>query len=51
MSDINSWNTKIIDEFRANDGNVGGQFAGTPLLLLHTTGARSGNERINPIVY
>ena len=51
MTDINSWNTKIIDEFRANDGKVGGQFEGAPLLLLHTTGARSGKERINPMVY
>ncbi len=51
MTDINNWNTKIIDEFRANDGKVGGQFEGIPLLLLHSTGARSGKERINPIVY
>jgi deazaflavin-dependent oxidoreductase (nitroreductase family) len=51
MSDLNSWNSKIIDEFRVNDGKVGGQFEGVPLLLLHTTGARSGKERINPIVY
>lgn len=51
MTDINSWNSKIIDEFRANDGKVGGQFEGVPFLLLHTTGARSGKERINPIVY
>lgn len=49
MSDLNNWNTKIIDEFRANDGKVGGMFEGVPLLLLHTTGARSGKERINPL--
>ena len=49
MTDINNWNTKIIDEFRANDGKVGGQFEAVPLLLMHTTGARSGKERINPL--
>jgi len=45
------WNTKIIEEFRANDGKVGGQFQGAPLLLLHTTGAKSGAERVNPMMY
>jgi deazaflavin-dependent oxidoreductase (nitroreductase family) len=51
MSDANDWNTRIIEEFRANDGKVGGQFAGAPLLLLHTTGAKSGRERVNPVMY
>ena len=51
MSDVNEWNQRIIDEFRANDGTVGGQFEGAPLLLLHTTGARTGKERINPVMY
>src|SRR5215471_14347854 len=45
------WNTTIIHEFRANDGKVGGQFEGAPLLLLHTTGAKSGAERVNPVMY
>jgi deazaflavin-dependent oxidoreductase (nitroreductase family) len=45
------WNSKIIDEFRANGGKVGGQFDGAPLLLLHTTGARTGQERVNPMMY
>lgn len=49
--DVNDWNTKIIEEFRANGGKVGGNFEGAPLLLLHTTGARSGAERINPMMY
>ncbi len=40
-----------IAEFRANGGKVGGQFAGAPLLLLHTTGARSGQPRVNPLAY
>lgn len=45
------WNKAVIDEFRANGGKVGGQFAGAPLLLLHTVGARSGRARVNPLVY
>ncbi len=45
------WNSKIIAEFRANGGKVGGPFEGAPLLLLHTTGARSGQERVNPLMY
>lgn len=45
------WNSQIIEEFRANGGKVGGQFEGAPLLLLHTTGARSGQERVNPVMY
>ena len=45
MTDTNDWNTQIIDEFRANEGRVGGNFEGAPLLLLHTTGARTGKER------
>lgn len=49
MSDLNERNKKIIDEFRANDGRVGGNFEGKTLLLLHTTGAKSGQERINPL--
>jgi deazaflavin-dependent oxidoreductase (nitroreductase family) len=46
-----SWTGKVIEEFRANEGRVGGGFEGAPLLLLHTTGARSGTERINPMMY
>lgn len=49
MSTPNNWNQAIIDEFRANAGQVGGHFAGKTLLLLHTTGAKSGQERINPL--
>lgn len=48
---MSDWNTHIIEEFRANGGKVGGQFEGAPLLLLHTTGAKSGQERINPVMY
>ena len=46
-----SWNDKIITEFRANDGEVGGQFEGIPLLLLHHTGARTGIERVSPLAF
>jgi deazaflavin-dependent oxidoreductase (nitroreductase family) len=45
------WNSKIIEEFRANGGNVGGNFEGAPLLLLHTVGARTGQARVNPMMY
>jgi deazaflavin-dependent oxidoreductase (nitroreductase family) len=48
---MSDWNTKIIEEFRTNDGKVGGPFEGAPVLLLHTTGARSGRERVNPMMY
>ncbi len=45
------FNATIIEEFHANGGRVGGMFEGTPLLLLHHTGARSGKSRINPLGY
>jgi deazaflavin-dependent oxidoreductase (nitroreductase family) len=45
------WNQQIIDEFRANDGRVGGNFEGRTLLLLHHTGAKTGTERVNPLAY
>jgi deazaflavin-dependent oxidoreductase (nitroreductase family) len=51
MSSPNNWNKQIIEEFRANGGKVGGQFAGANLLLLHTFGARSNQPRINPLAY
>jgi len=47
----NDWNTKIIEEFRANAGNVGGQFAGAPVLLLTTTGAKTGRRHTTPTMY
>jgi deazaflavin-dependent oxidoreductase (nitroreductase family) len=46
-----SWNALIIAEFRKNHGKVGGNFEGAPLLLLHTTGRRSGKSRVNPVMY
>ncbi|MEV4517039.1 nitroreductase family deazaflavin-dependent oxidoreductase [Dactylosporangium sp. NPDC049525] len=48
---MSDWNDKIIEEFRANDGRVGGNFEGAPLLLLHTVGARTGQERVHPMMY
>ncbi len=45
------FNTQIIEEFHANEGRVGGMFEGMPLLLLHHTGAKSGNSRITPLAY
>jgi hypothetical protein len=51
MSDMNSWNAKVIDEFRASGGHPEGDFAGAPLLLLHTHGAKTNAERVNPMMY
>jgi len=51
MSELNERNRKIIEEFRANGGKVGGPFEGRTLLLLHTKGAKSRQERINPVAY
>ncbi len=45
------FNAKVIDEFRANHGRVGGPFEGMPILLVHHTGAKSGERRINPVAY
>ena len=51
MSNQNDRNMTIIQEFRANAGKVGGPFAGRTLLILHTIGAKSGQERLNPVAY
>jgi deazaflavin-dependent oxidoreductase (nitroreductase family) len=51
MAEMNDFNTKIINEFRENGGKVGGPFEGAQLLILHTTGAKSGAVRENPVVY
>lgn len=48
---MTDWNSKIIEEFRANEGQVSGQFEGAPLLLLHTVGAKTGQQRVNPMMY
>ena len=51
MNDLNDWDRRIIEEFRASGGNVGGPFTGVPLLLLTTTGAKSGEPRTRPLAY
>ena len=48
---FNDWDQRIIEEFRANRGKVGGPFAGVPILLLTTTGAKSGVQRPRPLAY
>ena len=47
----NNWNQKIIEEFHANSGKVGGYFEGAHMILIHHIGARSGRERVNPLTY
>jgi deazaflavin-dependent oxidoreductase (nitroreductase family) len=48
---MSDYNAQIIDEFRANEGRVGGMWEGTPLVLLHHTGAKSGKNRATPVAY
>ncbi len=49
--DPDDWNRRIIEEFRANAGRVGGPFEGAPMILIHHRGARSGTERVSPLMY
>jgi deazaflavin-dependent oxidoreductase (nitroreductase family) len=51
MSEANDLNQPVVEEFRANGGQVGGPFEGLPLVLVHHTGAKSGIERVNPLAY
>ena len=51
MSEYNDWNKQVIAEFRANDGKVGGQFEGAPVVILHHTGRTSGSVYENPVMY
>lgn len=46
---MSDFNTSIIEEFRANEGKVGGRFEGASLILIHHVGARSGTERVTPV--
>ena len=50
MASVSDWNKAVVEEFRANGGKVA-QFADRELLILHTTGAKSGQTRLNPLVY
>ena len=51
MPAAGNWNQQIIDEFRANGGKVGANFAGSPMILVHHVGRKSGKEYVNPLVY
>jgi len=51
MPEVQDFNSHIIEEFRATGGKVGGPFEGAPILLLHHTGAKSGQERVSPMMY
>lgn len=51
MTDPGDFNSKVIAEFRANEGKVGGLFEGGDLLLLHHTGVRTGTRRVTPLAY
>jgi len=51
MSERNEFNQRVINEFRANQGKVGGQMTGLPLLLLTTTGAKTGRALTKPLAY
>jgi deazaflavin-dependent oxidoreductase (nitroreductase family) len=48
---MSDWNTKTIEEFRANEGRVGGNFEGAPMTLLHIRGRKSGKEYVSPTMY
>ncbi|RZU53767.1 deazaflavin-dependent oxidoreductase (nitroreductase family) [Krasilnikovia cinnamomea] len=48
---MSDWNAKIIDEFRANEGRVGGPFTGAPMVLVHHRGRKSGRELVSPMMY
>ena len=50
MSDYEDWNTSIINEFRANEGRVGNMFEGAPMVLITTTGAKTGTQRVTPLM-
>ena len=48
---MSDWNTSVIEEFRANEGRVGGPFEGAPMVLVHHRGRRSGREMVAPLMY
>ncbi|MDU0290299.1 nitroreductase family deazaflavin-dependent oxidoreductase [Saccharothrix longispora] len=48
---MSDWNAKVIEEFRANEGRVGGPFAGAPMVLVHHRGRKSGRELLTPMMY
>jgi deazaflavin-dependent oxidoreductase (nitroreductase family) len=48
---VSDWNQRVIEEFRANEGRVGGDFEGAPMVLIHHVGRKTGKEYVNPLVY
>lgn len=51
MSAPADWNTQVINEFRANDGRVGGNFEGAPMVLVHHVGRKTGKPAVTPMMY
>ena len=51
MTETTDWNSKIVAEFRANQGQVGGPFEGAPIVLVHSRGRKSGREYVSPMMY
>lgn len=51
MGETNGWNANVINEFRANDGRVGGMFEGAPMVLVHHRGRKSGRGYVTPTMY
>ncbi len=51
MTETINWNEKVIHEFRANQGRVGGNFTGAPMVLVHHRGRKTGAERVSPMMY
>jgi deazaflavin-dependent oxidoreductase (nitroreductase family) len=51
MTGPGNWNARVIEEFRANEGRVGGNFEGAPITLLHHRGRRSGRDHVTPMMY
>jgi len=51
MPEVSDWNARVVEDFRANGGRVGGNFQGAPLVLVHHRGRSSGREFITPLMY
>src|ERR1700743_1507395 len=51
MTEAVDWNAQIIAEVRANEGRVGGNFEGAPMVLVHHRGRKSGREYVSPMMY
>jgi deazaflavin-dependent oxidoreductase (nitroreductase family) len=51
VPEVTDWNTKIIEEFRANEGRVGGPFEGAPMVLVTHRGRKSGHQHVTPMMY